>query len=142
MGFPHKDNSNKNHAIKEYGMQKKSELFVMTKVKDLAKYVINITEKSPKMFRFTLVVRLQNYCLDIIENVYFANLQKDISTRLNFQAKAKELLSMLDYMSGLAYEQKCILFKQYEQISKQIAECLLYLNKWTASTKKSASTSE
>ena len=123
-------------------MQKKSELFVMTKVKDLAKYVINITEKSPKMFRFTLVVRLQNYCLDIIENVYFANLQKDISTRLNFQAKAKELLSMLDYMSGLAYEQKCILFKQYEQISKQIAECLLYLNKWTASTKKSVSTSE
>lgn len=108
----------------------------MTKTKDLAKYVITITEKSPKKFRFTLVVRMQNYCLDIIEAIYFANLEKDVQSRLAKQAKAKELLSMLDYFAGLAYEQQCILFKQFEQISKQIAECLLYLNKWMASTKK------
>lgn len=123
-------------------MQKKSELFVMTKVKDLAKYVITITEKSPKKFRFTLVVRLQNYCLDIIENIYFANLERDGSLRLEKQEKAKYLLSMLDYMSGLAYEEECILFRQYEQISKQIAECIMYLNKWMASSKKMVSTNE
>ena len=39
---------------------KKSELFVMTKAKDLAKYILTITEKTPKKFRFTLVVRIQN----------------------------------------------------------------------------------
>lgn len=36
-------------------MQNKNDLFVMTKAKDLAKYIITITEKSPKKFRFTLV---------------------------------------------------------------------------------------
>lgn len=48
---------------------KKSELFVMTKAKDLAKYILTITEKSPKKFRFTLVVRIQNYILDGIEKM-------------------------------------------------------------------------
>lgn len=32
-------------------MQRKSDLYVITKAKDLAKYVITITEKSPKKFR-------------------------------------------------------------------------------------------
>ena len=54
--------------------QKKSELFVLTKAKELAKYVITVTEKSPKKFRFTLVVRLQNYCLDAIEHILLANM--------------------------------------------------------------------
>lgn len=125
--------------IKGNTMQKKSELFVLTKAKDLAKYIITITEKSPKMFRFTLVVRLQNYSLDVVEGIYFANLEINPSGRIEKQLRVKELLSMLDYFSGLAYEQKCILYRQYEQISKQIAECLLYLNKWMASTKKSVS---
>lgn len=121
-------------------MQKKNDLFVITKTKDLAKYIITVTEKSPKKFRFTLVARLQNYILDIIENLYLANAEKLCDDRRNYQEKAKTLLSMLDYFAGLASEHDCILFKQYEQISKQQAECLLYLNKWIASDKKRIST--
>lgn len=120
-------------------MQKKSDLFVFTKAKDLAKYIITVTEKSPKKFRFTLVVRLQNYILDAIENIYLANCERDIGKRLAYQDKAKTLLSMLDYFAQIAYEQECILKKQYEQISKQQAECLLYLGKWRASTVKTVS---
>ncbi len=122
-------------------MQKKNELFVMTKTKDLAKYIITITEKSPKKFRFTLIVRLQNYILDAIETIYLANMEKDISRRLELQYKAKGLLSMLDYFAQLAFEQECILFKQYEQISKMQAESLYYLGKWIASTTKQVSSS-
>ena len=117
-------------------MQKKSDLVVFTKVKDLAKYIITVTERSPKKFRFTLVVRLQNYILDAIEDIYLANSQKDLQKRLVYQEKAKTQLSMLDYFAGIAYEQDCILLNQYEQISKQIAESLMYLSKWMASTKK------
>lgn len=120
--------------------QRKSDLYVMTKTKDLAKYILTVTEKSPKKFRFTLVVRIQNYILDTIENIYLANTEKNIDIRYQYQQKAKNILSMLDYFAGLAYEQECILFKQYENISKQIAECILYLGKWMASTKKSVST--
>ncbi len=35
--------------------QKQSELSVITKAKDLCSYVITITQKSPKQFRFTFV---------------------------------------------------------------------------------------
>lgn len=117
-------------------MQKKSDLYVVTKAKDLAKYVLTVTEKSPVKFRFTLVVRLQNYILDVLEHLYLANSLPLGKERQAEQEKAKTKLAMLDYFAGLAAEQKCILFKQYEQIALQQAECLLYLNKWVASDKK------
>ena len=112
----------------------------MTKTKDLAKYIITVTEKSPKKFRFTLVVRLQNYILDVIEKIYLANSLPQGEERLELQKRARTTLSMLDYFAGLAYEQECILPKQYEQISKQVAECLLYLGKWIGSTTRTVST--
>lgn len=40
--------------------RKQSELTVITKAKDLCSYVIKVTQKSPKQFRFTFVSRLQN----------------------------------------------------------------------------------
>ena len=38
-----------------------NELAVITKAKDLCDYVLTVTDRSPKKFRFTLVIRLQNY---------------------------------------------------------------------------------
>lgn len=49
------------------------ELFVITKAKDLGNYIYTITDKSPKKFRFTLVSKLQNLSIDVIENLYRAN---------------------------------------------------------------------
>ena len=43
------------------------ELQVITKSKDLCNYIITITEKSPKKFRFVFVNRMQNLSLDIIQ---------------------------------------------------------------------------
>ena len=117
-------------------MQKKNDLFVITKAKDLAKYIITVTEKSPVKYRFTLIVRLQNYILDVLESLYLANNTQLGKQRRQHQETAKTQLSMLDYFAGLAAEQSCILFKQYEQISKQQAECLLFLNKGIASDAK------
>lgn len=117
---------------------KKNELYVMTICKDLSKYVITVTEGAPKKFRFTLVQRLQNYTLDIIENIHYANsynVRDDL--RIKHQLEAKRKLSVLDYYAGLSYEVQCIKFKHYEEISKQIANALMYLNKWIASDKKS-----
>ncbi|MBO4640407.1 MAG: four helix bundle protein [Treponema sp.] len=116
---------------------KKSELYVITKAKELAKYVITVTEKSPKKFRFTLVVRLQNYCLDIIEKLLLANMLplSDLK-RLKYQQKAGRLLNLLGYFSMICMESGCILPNQFENISKLQAECLLFLGKWIDSDKK------
>ena len=53
--------------------RKQSELTVITKAKDLCSYVMTVTQKSPKQFRFTFVSRLQNSALSAIENLFRTN---------------------------------------------------------------------
>ncbi len=53
--------------------QNKSELQVITKAKDLCRYVMTVTHKSPKEFRFSYVSRMQILSLDIVEALYRAN---------------------------------------------------------------------
>ena len=50
-----------------------SELQVITFAKNLCGYVMTITQKAPKQFRFSLVGRMQSYVLDIVEELYYAN---------------------------------------------------------------------
>ncbi|MBQ3650257.1 MAG: four helix bundle protein, partial [Treponema sp.] len=93
--------------------QKKNDLYVLTKAKELSKYVITVTEKAPKKYRFTLVVRLQNYCLDIIENILLANmLHISDARRLEKQKEAGRLLELLGYFSMICMETTCILPNQ------------------------------
>jgi hypothetical protein len=121
----------------------KSELQVVTSAKNLCSYVLIATNKSPKTFRFTLVSRLQNLTLNIIENIYRANeifvqsknLQ-NMQKRLEFQHSALTDIKILAYMALLAREQGCILPKQYEQISKLASDCQYLLGAWIKSDKR------
>ena len=116
---------------------KKSDLYVITKVKELTRYVITITEKSPKKFRFTLVTRLQNYCLDSLEQIVLANmLPLTDARRLERQKSAGRGLELLGYFAMLCVECECILPKQFEFISKLQAESLMFLGKWISSDRK------
>ena len=78
---------------------KQSELMVITKAKELCSYVLIISDKSPKKFRFTLSSRLQNYSISIVEQLLYANevrmmvrntqlLEKRLEKRRNFQQQA------------------------------------------------------
>ncbi|MDR1832855.1 MAG: four helix bundle protein [Fusobacteriaceae bacterium] len=121
-----------------------SELTVVTKTKDLCSYIMTITQKSPKQFRFTFISKLQNLALDAIENIYRAN---DIfigpeappanrAERLSFQHKALTDLKILAYIAELSMTQGCILMKQFEQIAKQTTDCQRLLGAWINSDKK------
>ena len=114
------------------------ELLVITKAKHLCAYVTTITEKSPKKFRFTFVNRLQNYCLDILENLYCANslrtsIARNKILRNELQREAYVKLKLLSYIAFISYENECILKKQYEQISLQVVDCINLLVAWTKS---------
>lgn len=120
-----------------------SELAVITKAKDLCSYVMTITDKSPKRFRFTLVAKLQSYALNTIENLYRANEvfvkgsdREKAAQRLDFQHQALTELKLLGYMAQLAMEQGCILPKQYEQITKKVHDCQNMLGAWINSDRK------
>ena len=83
-----------------------SELIVITKARELCSYVMTVTQKSPKHFRFTFVTRMQNLSLDVIENLYRANDtfvsgrdREAIKQRLDYQHKAITSLKLLAYIS-------------------------------------------
>ena len=104
---------------------------------------MTVTDKSPKRFRFTLVSRLQNYALDVIENLIMANEtfvsagdMRAATMRMSYQRAAMSRLKLLSYMSELAMKQGCILPKQYELITKQVYDAENMLGAWMNSDKK------
>lgn len=119
-----------------------SELMVLTKAKDLISYIFCITQNSPKKFRFTFVGKLQSLSLDLIENLIRANetlIKKGdfelYKIRNQYQKQANITLKLLEYFALLAFENKCILIKQYEQIAKKGNECKILLTNWIKSDK-------
>ena len=117
-----------------------SELSVITKAKDLCSYILTVTEKSPKRFRFTLTTKLQNYALNLIENLYRANevflAPNDAQARKErrgFQRQAMTECKLLAYMALLAREQGAILPKQYEQITAKTYDVQNLLGAWMKS---------
>lgn len=88
-----------------------SELQVITFAKNLLSYVMTITQKSPKQFRFSLIGRMQGYVLDIVEELYYAN---DIyvtpasragwASRQAHQRKAMSTLKLLVYVAQVSME--------------------------------------
>lgn len=92
--------------------RKQSYLNVITKAKDLCSYVMTVTKKSPKQFRFTFVSRLQNLALSAIENLFRANdvfvSKSDIHSqkeRISYQRSAMTDLKLLGYIALLSMEQ-------------------------------------
>jgi hypothetical protein len=94
-------------------VESKSELTVIVKAKELCSYVMTITQRSPKHFRFSYVGRLQNLSLDIIEKLYRANevyigdASFEIShrERLSLQHGALTDIKILAYIAQLSMEQ-------------------------------------
>ena len=121
-----------------------SELKVITAAKMLASYVMTITQKSPKQFRFSLVAKMQGYVLDVVENLYKANEvyvngpsdNANQALRLRYQREAMSNLKLLNYISQLSMEQECIQMKQFEQISKQSLDCQNMLGAWMNSDRR------
>lgn len=127
--------------------QQKSELTVITKAKDLCNYILTVTDKSPKKFRFTLTSRLQNYSLTIVELLLSANevrvtdragrrIDARLEERRSYQQEAFTSMKMLSFLAQVAVEQKSILPKQYEQITKKLYDCQNLLGAWVKSDNK------
>lgn len=127
-------------------LAQQTELTVITKAKDLCHYILTVTEKSPKRFRFTLTGRMQNLSLDIIEQTYRANeiymagLDRAAARRLRLDLQHSALTStkLLGYMALLAREQGAILPKQYEQITKLVHDVQNLLGGWINSDRRRA----
>jgi len=122
-------------------MAETSDLAVIMKAKDLCKYVMTVTQKSPKHYRFTFTTRLQNLCMDVISDLYLANetfvggdnAREQYAKRMDYQRAAMTKLRLLTYLAEVAVEQKAILPRQYQQISMQATTVMNLLGGWLKS---------
>jgi len=132
--------SGSNYPVK----RPQSELTVITKAKDLCNYVMTVTQKSPKQFRFSLVGRMQNLSLNIVEGLIRANdtvISTDAPThnfevRYSYQSQAMTDIKLLVYLAEISIQQSCLLMKQYEQISFLATDCRNLLGAWINSDRK------
>lgn len=115
----------------------KSELYVITSAKRLAGYCLDLTEKCPKKFRYSYLVRIEDACLSIVSLLYEANdTQLGNPVRKEKQSLVKTKLRILDFLSEEAMKHGCFIFHQYEVISTLLHDCSHSLDAWILSDQK------
>ena len=130
-----KNVSRKPFVVHDFDPPRDKEMAVFTHAKKLSEYIFVITEKSPKKLRWSIVARLQNCSVDVIENLYRANYERDTEPRLNYQKSAAVSLSLLDFFAEAAKRKQAINFRQLTIISRELSEVRRLLNGWIKSTK-------
>lgn len=120
-----------------------SELIVISRARDLVKYVVNASRKIPKSERYTFATRVQGLALDMISNMVRANTIvvrpkkiEQFQKRYEFQEKAQCDLKVLEYIVAIAVEDDFMTIKQYQQIAKQSAEVSILLTRWIDSDRR------
>ncbi|MCM1297191.1 MAG: four helix bundle protein, partial [Muribaculaceae bacterium] len=93
-------------------------------------------EKSPKKLRWSIVARLQNTSVDVIEYLYRANYERDEKQRAEYQKRAAVSLNLLDFFTETAKRKQAINTRQMAIIAKQISEVKRMLSGWVKSAKK------
>lgn len=120
-----------------------SELVVISRARDLVKYVFNAVKKVPKSERYSFSVRVQGLAVDMMECMVRANniivkpkKIEQFKKRYEFQEKAMGDLKVLEYIVAIGVEENLMLLKQYKQIAKHGAEVSILLSKWMESDRR------
>lgn len=120
-----------------------SELKIITETKRLIEYILTVTEKSPKKFRYSFTTKIHNTLFEIIELLYKANNERlGNIKREEYQKEVITKYQVLDYLCDIATKEKCLLFKQYENITEMINECMKLINNWILSDKRRITVNE
>jgi len=126
----------KSYKITDFDNPRDKEMAVFTHAKKLSEYIFVITEKSPKKFRWSIISRLQNVSVELVEHLYRANFERDETTRLTFQKCAAVNLKIIDFYAETARKKQAITVRQTGILARHIAETEKLLNGWVKSTKR------
>ena len=122
-------------VLRDFDTPRDKEMAVFTSAKKLSEYIFVITEKSPKKFRWSIITRLQNASVDVIENLHRANFEKG-EERIAYQKSAMVSLNLVDFFAETARAKNAISLHQTGVIGRQLIECKKLLNGWVRATKK------
>ena len=122
-------------VMHDFDTPRDREMAVFTAAKKMSEYIFVITEKSPKKFRWSIITRLQNASVDVVENLYRANFERGTDERIAYQKSALVSMNLLDFFTETARSKQAISVHQAAVIGKQIVECKKLLNGWVKATK-------
>ena len=131
-----KRSARKPFRIPDFDPPRDKEMAVFTHAKKLSEYIFVITEKSPKKFRWSIVSRLQNVSVEVIENLYHANFERETAVRLTYQKRAAVSLKLLDFYAETARKKQAITVHQMGVLAQYVSETGKLLNGWIKSTKR------
>lgn len=131
--------SRKPFVMRDFDTPRDKEMAVFTVAKKLSEYIFVITEKSPKKFRWSIITRLQNASVDVIENLHRANFEKG-EKRIEYQKNAMVSINLVDFFAETARAKNAISLHQTAVIAKQIVECKKLLSGWVRATKRGSPT--
>ena len=126
----------KSYHISDFDNPRDKEMAVFTHAKKLSEYIFVITEKSPKKYRWSIISRLQNASVELVENLYRANFERDEALRITFQKCAAVCIKLIDFYVETARKKQAITIRQTAVLAKHIAETEKLLNGWVRSTKR------
>ncbi|MDE6188932.1 MAG: four helix bundle protein [Clostridia bacterium] len=121
--------------IRDFDPPKDKEMAVFTCAKKLSEYIFVITEKSPKKLRWSIITRLQNSSVELIENLYRANFELG-EKRVDFQRQASVSISLIDFYSETARCLQAISIRQSGIIARQLYEIKKLLGGWIKTNKR------
>ena len=110
------------------------EMAVFSHAKKLSEYVFVITEKSPKKYRWSIVSKLQNTSVEIIEELYHANFKIDNDRKI-FQSNARVKLCLLEHFAEVAKNMQAINNHQMQVLAGLIEDVSKLLTGWIKSDK-------
>ena len=111
---------------------RQQEMAIFTSAKKIAEYVFVITQKSPVKFRWSIVGKLQNTSIELVEVLYSANFASK-EKRTEFQRDARVKLKLLDFYTETANKMQAITNKQMFVLSKMLFEAGKLLSGWVKS---------
>ena len=127
-------------------MADRNALTVITKAKKLMEYTFTITNSEnrfPKKIRFTLVQRLQDLSMEIIEMLYSANDTGNFTDvekrdRRRYQKLALTKLNMMMCLVEFSYNRQHINMKSLEYWTGLIRDVRIMTASWIKSDKSKA----
>lgn len=121
--------SRKTFTDNEKKLRRVKELSVFTFAKQMADYIYTCTRNAPKQYRWSLVSKLHNDSLALIEKLYLAN-AKHGEQRLNLQFEADVKIKLIAFYAEMAKNLKIISLHQFKTLSKHLLNCKTTLWGW------------
>ena len=116
----------------EYNLRE-GDLPVFVEWMDFVHWLLNTTSKFPKKVRFTLTTRIDNFALDVVENLVEARYTKN---KLPFLKAINIQLEKLRILLRICHQERYLSTHAYELASKKINTVGQMIGNWSKQQEK------